>query len=159
MTVLDRVAIMLTRDELLEIRTYSDAITDYRLGRGDHSDYVPIAGHGDYERRFRGCLGEYALAKHLGVEYQFTLGFEADGDVHGYEVRTRGRHHYELPTNANDRPAVYVLATTETDRIIVLHGWAYLHETLIPERWAAHMARPCYLTPQSQLHPLEQLPK
>ena len=150
--------VKLTGDEIRQIFTYADAITDYRLAGGFHSDYVPIAGHDDYTRRRRGCLGEYALAKHLGVDYQFTLGFEANNDVHGYEVRTRGRHYYELPTHADDHDAIYILATTETDHIVVLHGWATLRETLKPERWAAHMARPCYLTKHDQLHPMETLP-
>ncbi len=151
--------VLLSPTECLDIRTYATAIRDWNRenGRQDKMNHNRGTDY-EYELEYRGRIGEYALAKHLGVDYQFTLGYEANRDVAGYEVRTRSRHHYDLLTYADDRPGIYIHASTESSRLVMLHGWSTLEDTLRPERFADWMQRPCYLTPRSELYPMAFLP-
>lgn len=152
------VVVQLTQDEVLELQTYVDAVQDWHNEQG-HRDKMP--GKTDDELRayaLTGRAGEYALAKHLGLEYQYSLGYEENRDVHGYEVRTRSKHHYDLATYDTDRDGIYVLATTTNNRVVMLHGWTTLRETLQPDRHASWMNRPCYLTSREQLYPMAFLP-
>lgn len=149
--------VQLTTDELLEVRTYSDAIRDWNREQGRRDKMNHTAGQ-EYELEFRGRIGEYAVAKYLGVTYEMTLGYEANRDVAGYEVRTRSRHHYDLLTYDDDKPGIYIHVTTETGRLVMLHGWAPLDDTQRPERFADWMQRPCYLTRREQLYPMAFLP-
>jgi hypothetical protein len=152
------IVVQLTQDEVLEVQTYVDALRDRHHELG-HQDKMP--GKTEDELRaydLRGRIGEYAVAKHLGLEYQYTLGYEANRDVHGYEVRTRGRHHYDLPTYDTDRDGIYILASTMNNRLVMLHGWTTLREANHPDRYADWLLRPCYLTTRDKLYPMAFLP-
>ena len=110
---------------------------------------------------FVGRLGELALAKYLNVDYRYEdydrNAYDVDG---GYEVRTRRRAHYDLFTYDTDKPAVYVLATVSTDYVIRLRGWITLEEANVPEHWTdRHGLKPCYLTPQHELHNMTTIPR
>lgn len=106
-----------------------------------------------------GCLGEYALAKYLGVNWGFTPYDLNANDVDGYEVRATMRMDGCLLTKDTDKLGVYVLATGDkVNKTITLQGWATLTEANTPARWAEFMPKPCYRTPQNLLHPMATLP-
>ena len=106
-----------------------------------------------------GCLGEYALAKYLGVNWGFTPYDLNANDVDGYEVRATRRADGCLLTKDTDKPGIYVLATLHPiEQIVKLKGWATLTEANTPARWAEFMPKPCYRTPQDLLHPMATLP-
>ena len=106
-----------------------------------------------------GCIGEMALAKHLRIAWGHTYYDKHAHDVGGYEVRSTLRDNGCLLTHESDKPAIYVLATLDSvERVINLRGWQTLYETWHPTRWAANMPAPCFMTPQSLLHPMATLP-
>jgi hypothetical protein len=157
MTVNRQAMIQVTRAERCRVHEYSEEIRRYRNNR---PDLFTIAGQDMTRTEYVGRVGEYALAKFLGVEYPFHITGDLDGDVAGYQVRTRSRHYYELPTYDRDEPGIYVLATFEPDAgngLVILHGWTDLAATTVPERWATHLPFPCYLTPHRDLHPMTTL--
>ena len=107
-----------------------------------------------------GCIGEMALAKYLGIDWGHTQYNKNAYDVGGYEVRSTLRGNGCLLTHESDKPAIYILATLDpVDRVIELRGWQTLYETWHPTRWAENMPAPCFMTPQSLLHPMDTLPK
>jgi hypothetical protein len=106
-----------------------------------------------------GCIGEMALAKHLRIAWGHTYYDKQANDVGGYEVRSTLRDNGCLLTHESDKPAIYVLATLDpVERVINLRGWQTLYETWHPTRWAANMPAPCFMTPQTLLHPMATLP-
>jgi hypothetical protein len=148
----------LTRSEREQVHQYATEIRRHRSNRPDKFTRVP--GQDMARSEYIGRAGEYALAKHLGVPYPFHVTGDIDGDVAGYQVRTRSRHYYDLPTHDYDTPGLYVLATFEPDSgngLVILHGWTDLAATQVPERWATHLPFPCYLTPQRDLKPMGTL--
>lgn len=135
-------------------------VQELRQYRGNRPDQFTIHGQDMKRSEYVGRIGEYALAKFLGVPYPFHITGDMDGDVAGYQVRTRSRHYYDLPTYDRDAPGIYVLATFEPDAgngLVILHGWTDLAATLDPERWATHLPFPCYLTRQRELKPMGTL--
>ena len=154
-----RPRVQLTATELRKVAYYAEKIREYRAGR---SDRFTVEGHDMTANETVGRVGEYAVAKYLGIEYPFHLEGDIDGDVGGYQVRTRSRHFYDLPTYDWDTAGTYILATWDPwspHGIVILHGWAALDETRLSERWAADLPHPCYLTRQKDLHPMSTLPE
>lgn len=106
-----------------------------------------------------GCVGEYALSKWLQEPWGYAPYDKDANDVAGYEVRSTLRLNGCLLTHETDKPAIYVLATLDAEtRTVYLRGWQTLYETLHPTRWATHLPAPCFMTPQSLLHPMATLP-
>lgn len=154
-----RPRVQLTATDLRKVAYYAAKIREYRAGREDR---FTVDGHDKTSKEVVGRVGEYAVAKYLGVEYPFRIEGDIDGDVAGYQVRTRSRHFYDLPTYDWDTDGTYILATWDprsSDGIVILHGWASLAETRQSQRWAADLPFPCYLTRQKDLNPMSTLPE
>ena len=106
-----------------------------------------------------GCIGEFAVAKYLQLAWGFEPYNKNASDVAGYEVRSTLRANGCLLTHECDKPAIYILATLDADtRTVSLRGWQTFYETWHPTRWATNMPAPCFMTPQSLLHPMDTLP-
>ena len=130
-----RPRVQLTATDLRKVAYYATKIREYRAGREDR---FTVDGHDKTSKEVVGRVGEYAVAKYLGVEYPFRIEGDIDGDV------------------------TYILATWDprsSDGIVILHGWASLAETRLSDRWAADLPFPCYLTRQKDLNPMSTLPK
>jgi hypothetical protein len=120
---------------------------------------------GGYSLDEQGALGEYAVAKALGV--QWTPGvdtFSAEGGdgVGKFEVRTGGRHNYSLiirPADKDER--VFILATTEDRRTFFVHGWMTAIGAKRVASWkrAPNGRPPAWFVPQGALIDLRFLPR
>jgi hypothetical protein len=127
-------------------------------GRNPHRSQE---GRTDEHRRWHerlGCMAEAAVAQHLGIPYAGTVNtFHAEPDVGVFDVRATDRPDGRLILRDND-PAdyPYVLAVCDGHLPVVrLVGWLYGWEGR-QRRWLRnpHGRRPCWMVPQSELHPV-----
>lgn len=107
-----------------------------------------------------GAAGEMAFAKAVGLYWNGSVNtFKREGDVVGYEVRTRSRHNYELiirPNDPDDR--IYVLVTGRSPDFRVV-GWIRGRDGKRPEWLRTYGNRPAaHFVPHGALKPLEALP-
>lgn len=110
-------------------------------------------------RDFLGCLGEWGLAKWLGV---FPGGFSAAGagDVGRCEVRAiEGREHslFAYPNDADDRAIVLALVGNPYWSGVCLLGWIPAVQAKQPVYWDATLKAPAWRVPQSALWPMGDL--
>jgi len=109
-----------------------------------------------------GAVGEMAAAVCLGLEGQVFSSPSAvrgSSDLPGdIEVKTRGKHRYDLIVQGNERlDKKIVLVTVEGDTIL-LHGWCVAGEVMKREYWAdPARGRPAYFVPKTALRPIETL--
>lgn len=132
----------------------------------EHCSHDPSNGNGGhFDRHTTGALGEVAVAKWLGVEWNPTCTLERDswkrGDAGGLEVRTT-RHPYGrllvLPHNSDSRP--FVLVRLRRNDQAVLAGWILGSSAKRPEFWKElQPGRPCYVVPPTALNPMRTLPR
>src|SRR5512134_2450505 len=93
---------------------------------------APATGDEALAAHKKGAIGEVAVGVFLGrLELVFTEEYARRNtdDLRGLgiDVKTCGRHHYNLPVQLDDhRPTcIYVLVTIELpNRMALLHGWA-----------------------------------
>jgi hypothetical protein len=150
--------IRLTQNEI----NYAYAVAQLRVEWAENNNAKHNYGltpHNSLKAMKVGCIGEMALAKYLRIDWGHTQYNKNAYDVGGYEVRSTLRGNGCLLTHESDKPAIYILATLDpVDRVIELRGWQTLYETWHPTRWAEHMPAPCFMTPQTLLHPMDTLP-
>lgn len=106
-----------------------------------------------------GAGGELAVAAFLGMEDQVFLDQtpergSADLPL-GIDVKTRGRHYYDLLVQLDDNPKkTFVLVTVENKEVL-MHGWISgtfaMKDQFIKEYVKG---RPCYSIPKAQLSPM-----
>lgn len=113
------------------------------------------AAHGcgsenDWQIHIEGCLGEMALAKHLGV-YWSKGSFRGD-DVQNLQVRTRSRHTYDLILHRDDPDDKRFYLVTGVNGRYQIHGWI-LGRTGKQEKFWSDPAkgRPAFFVPKSEL--------
>jgi len=98
-----------------------------------------------------GCLGEFALAKYLGV-YWSGKGVLRAPDVGDVDVRTSSKPHYRLilhPDDPDDRK-FYLL--TGLDGKYIVRGWIMGIDGKQDQYWEDPAGgRPAYFVPQSAL--------
>jgi hypothetical protein len=115
------------------------------------------------EMHLLGCIGEIAVAAHLGLEeYAFSESEAVRGSCDlpgGIEVKTRPRHGYDLLVQLDDDPSkLFVLVTHERGGATQIVGWARGHDVMRKE-WVRELVRgrPCYVVPHKALQPPETL--
>jgi len=64
----------------------------------------------NYAINLQGCLGEQAVAKYLGVPYEYTEYDKEAYDVMGYEVRATFHENGQLLNHPDDKTGIYILA-------------------------------------------------
>ena len=106
----------------------------------------------DWQLNIEGALGEYALAKHLGL-YWSGKGKLRAADVGDVDVRTRSKPHYELILHDDDPDdRIFWLLTGVYGRYEV-RGWIQGRDGKRPEYWSDPAGgRPAYFVPQSALN-------
>jgi hypothetical protein len=109
----------------------------------------------DWQIHVEGALGEYALAKQLGIFFSGAHTFGST-DVGQWQVRTSTRSDGSLilhPTDADDDRFVLV---TGINGSYAIRGWIYGHEGKRDEWWRdpTGKGRPAFFVPQSALHPM-----
>ena len=109
-----------------------------------------------------GAGGELAVAAFLEMEDQVFLDRlpergSADLPL-GIDVKTRGRHYYDLLVQLDDDPSkTFVLVTVENKEVL-MHGWISgtfaMKDQFIKEYVKG---RPCYAIPKAHLSPMLSL--
>jgi hypothetical protein len=110
------------------------------------------------QRWQKGCTGEQAVAKYLGVPYTFRPYNVHDYDVAGYEVRATNATNGHLITHNKDKQGIYVLAIVDAPNVVTLAGWSNLRRCNTPKRWATWLRVPAYATPRAELWPMDMMP-
>lgn len=106
----------------------------------------------DWQLHIEGCLGEYALAKYLGVFWDGKGKVRAP-DVGHVDVRTRSRHDYELIIHESDPDDRAFWLVTGGNGQYRVHGWTYGSEGKKPEYWKdPAKGRPAFFVPHSALN-------
>lgn len=103
-----------------------------------------------WNNQAEGALGEMALAKHLGIEYD--PGFAGAHDVGEFDVRTTHHEngHLLIQSYDKERLTVLVIGRFGTYRIM---GCFYNPVAKQPKYWGNPLfeKRPCYAVPESDL--------
>jgi hypothetical protein len=107
-----------------------------------------------------GCMGEIAVARHLGITWEGTVNtFHTRPDVGPFDVRTTNRRNGCLIIRDNDDPDVPVVLVygsgTNDDPVMWLVGWMYGRDARRPE-WLRdpHGKRPSWFVPAAKLRPI-----
>lgn len=113
-----------------------------------------------------GCVGELVVAYHLGLQdYLFINEAPVRGShdlPNKIEVKTRGKHGYDLLIQLNDDPSkLFVLVTYEKGsdlKLAKIVGWTHGKDVMRPELVREFVkGRPCYAVPQSELKDINTL--
>ena len=104
-------------------------------------------------------MGECAFAKWRGVYWEGSVNnawSERSTDVDGFEVKTRSRHHYELPVELKDTniDKKWALVTGVNGRYRI-HGWVVPRPHLLDKYKDVKVPGrdPSWFIPQSLLEP------
>lgn len=103
-----------------------------------------------------GAAGEMAVASYLGLKqylYLETSPIKESFDLPGIDVKTRGRHHYDLIVHVNERTEhkIFWLVTIENSETRI-HGWIPGPECVRRKWLREDPVQPCYFVPQNALH-------
>jgi hypothetical protein len=116
---------------------------------------VPAYGVGvdnNWQIHIEGCMGEYALAKYLGIHWS-GKGQLRKPDVGEFDVRTASRDNYQLilhPEDPDDR--IFWLICGKNGAYSI-KGWILGRDGKRQEYWKDPVGgRPAYFVPQSALH-------
>lgn len=110
-----------------------------------------------WQIHIEGCLGEYALAKYLGV-YWAGNGFR-QSDVGIYEVRTGSKDNYRLILHPDDADDKYFWLLCGGNGKYEVKGWILGRDGKKKEYWQDPVGgRPAYFVPQNKLMPPTIMP-
>jgi hypothetical protein len=116
---------------------------------------VPAYGVGannDWQLHIEGCMGEYALAKYLGIHWS-GKGQLRKPDVGVFDVRTRSRDNYELIIHPEDPDDRIFWLVCGRNGAYSIKGWILARDGKKKEYWKDPAGRnPAYFVPQSALH-------
>jgi len=118
-------------------------------------------GENDWQIHIEGALGEFAVAKYLGIFWNGTLGSIHLPDVVTYQVRTRSKHHYDLLVHDEDKDNDIFILVTGKNGNYVIRGWMVAKQAKNRDKYWKNVGndRPAYFVPQSDINPIETLPK
>ena len=114
------------------------------------------AAHGagdknDWQLHIEGALGEYALAKHLGIFWDGKGKLRAP-DVGEMDVRTRSEHSYDLILHESDPDDRIFWLVTGKNGDYAIRGKIVGRDGKRPEYWKDPAGgRPAYFVPPSKL--------
>jgi hypothetical protein len=111
-----------------------------------------------------GCIGEMAVAVHMGLEeyvFQATDAVRGSTDLPGnIEVKTRPKHGYDLLVQLDDDPSKVFVLVTHQDGVTQIAGWAHGHDVMKASNVRELVrGRPCHVFPGKALNPAETLVK
>lgn len=106
----------------------------------------------DWQLHIEGCMGEFALAKHLGIFFNGKGKFRGT-DVGDVDVRTRSSHSYDLILHPRDPDDLKFYLVTGNNGIYRVHGWIYGRDGKDKKYWADPAGgRPAFFIPKSELN-------
>jgi hypothetical protein len=110
------------------------------------------AGGNEWQLHVEGCLGEYALAKYLGIHWPGKGKLRAF-DVGEFDVRTRSQENYELILHPEDPDNRIFWLLCGRNGLYKVKGWILGSEGKRREYWKDPAGgRPAYFVPQSALN-------
>ena len=113
----------------------------------NHPDDLPYYDH------FLGAIGEYVVAKWLGIFWSGSIGNMRAADVGPYEVKLRSKHYYDLVLQRhNSADALYILVTGLGPEFII-QGGLWGHDGKQDNYWGEKgtKGRPAFWIPQEDL--------
>jgi hypothetical protein len=158
---LTRIVVTLTDDEDRFARGVARDRQSQNLKQGNHDRFGADPENG-WTLHIRGCLGEMAVAKHLGLPWNGNLGNYRAHDVGPYEVRTAqpGLHRRLIlhDRDHDDRPYIHVISDHAGRYHLI--GWLYGREGKRREWWIdpSRAGRHAYFVPNASLRPMNTLP-
>lgn len=110
------------------------------------------------ENHFLGCLGEIAVAKHLGKYWAPNIGVLGAPDVGDLYVRTCSKVSHCLILHwpdPDDKVFINALVERESLPIVRLRGWLYANDGKQWQYWQAGLPRPAFFVPAGDLRPMK----
>lgn len=105
----------------------------------------------DWQLHVEGCLGEYALSKHLNIRWSGKGHFNIP-DVGDVDVRTRSKDHYDLILHPKDPDERYFYLLCGSNGIYTLKGRILGRDGKKQEYWKDPAGgRPAFFVPASAL--------
>lgn len=159
---LDRVVVKLTKEEaeraaIFGVRRAADSLTN----RGDKK--VAMIDKSLWTSYILGCLGECAVAKHLGLKWDGVVGHWSSSDLPGgIEVKVvagdyRVNYLHLQKENKGDRP-YFLVAPLQPERSLefAIIGWEWGKHIMQDIYWGDHYGKgwPCYRKPDTELRPV-----
>jgi hypothetical protein len=124
--------------------------------------YNSVGPGGLWNNHIEGALGEFAVAKYLGL-YPSGISEKDAVDVGGhYEVRTRPLEYQELFVNKKDDPDKYYILAQGSFGEYTIRGWITGYEVFSHPEWFHNNSGKLsysYWVPHEFLYSLETLPK
>jgi len=127
-----------------------------RMRGGAGERYAPQGAKG-LGVDFLGALGEFAVAKYLGL---FPSGYSQAGasDVGPFEVRTVESAALNLLIYPQESaPVVLAVVANPFREPVTLAGWGPAGELKRPEYWRTDGHRPAFWVPPAALRPMDEL--
>jgi len=117
-------------------------------------------GMGAFDMHLFGCVGEFAVAKHLNLFWAASPGVLEPNDVGGkLQVRAAYQENYRLilhDSDSSDDP--FVLALAHDLPRVTLRGWVFGRDGKLRKYWADPVGgRPAYFVPQESLVAMHEL--
>jgi hypothetical protein len=152
--------VALTPDEVLQGAMVGvlRRVGNMKTGLADRPTYG--AGQNQaWTRDCEGACGELAVAKHLGLYWNGSLGQLKAPDVGKYQVRTTPADGGRLLLHGRDPDdAAFILARGFAPRF-QLAGWIMGRDGKRQDWWRELVpGRPCFVVPNEALHPMDTLP-
>lgn len=124
-------------------------ISNVKSGRLDRFGASDDKG---WQLHIEGCMGEYAVAKALGIFWNGNLGNLKAPDVGSLQVRTRSKHHWDLILHESDPDDDAFILVTGTNGKYTLQGWIFARDGKL-SRYLKDPAggREAFFVPQSAL--------
>lgn len=119
--------------------------------------YYGAGTRADWQLHIEGCLGEYALAKFLGLHWS-GQGFRGD-DVGRYQVRTGSQEGHRLILHPDDADDHIFWLLCGANGAYGVKGWVMGRDGKQDVYWKdPGTGRPAFFVPQAALSPPDALP-
>lgn len=121
----ERLLVTLTKDEMRTAAHWGIERRLHAMEAGRRSTHPETPDHLQrwYQSEIVGALGEYAVAKAFGVEWDPTIGRVNAHDVLDYEVRTTEQPRPVLRYRIHNDPVnKYILCQSRGNQVLI-HGW------------------------------------
>ena len=148
------------------IQRQLECLRGLKSGRETDSEYErkynSVGPGGLWNNSIEGALGEFAVAKFLGLYPSGITSYKSTDVGEHYEVRTRPQKSYELFVKKKDKPDKYYILVQGSFGDYTLMGWITGFEVFNhPEWFHNHNGKLSYSywVPHEFLHSIETLPK
>ena len=124
--------------------------------------YNSVGPGGLWNNHIEGSLGEFAVAKYLGLYPSGITKKDATDVGEHYEVRTRGLEYQELFVNKKDDPDKYYILAQGSFGEYTIRGWITGYEVFAHPEWFHNNSGKLsysYWVPHDFLYPILNLPE